>query len=286
VLARVQDAPYTVGMNRFQRSWEIAKASFGLLEQHRNLLLFPLVSGICTVFIAIFFLSPLFFLQSNQGLGLAAMAGLYVASMFVATFFNVAFVHAIFNAFKGGEVSISESLSFAMTKLPAIFMWSLMAGLVGLVIRRLEEKLGLIGRLMVGLIGVAWSIAATFAIPAIVVTNDANPLDALKLSAQTIKKTWGEGIIAFVGFDLLNAAIFGLSLPILLVSIWGFVAGFMWVGVMAAAAWVLVLLSLSYVLNVAVQIFRGALFLYAYEGLVAGGFTQEELHAAGTVRAS
>ena len=44
-------------------------------------------------------------------------------------------------------MSIPRGLKFAGTKLKAILMWTLFAGLVGLIIKTLEQKLDFVGRI-------------------------------------------------------------------------------------------------------------------------------------------
>lgn len=79
---------------------------------------------------------------------------LYLISMFLLTFFNTAFFNEIINALNGRPVSIAAGLRFALTKLKPIAMWSLLAGVVGIVIEKLEQQFGFFGRWIVGLIGV------------------------------------------------------------------------------------------------------------------------------------
>jgi len=75
--------------------------------------------------------------------------------MFFATFFNVAFYHEILVALAGQSVSIIRGLKFAGTKWKAVLMWALFAGLVGLIIRQLEERLSFVGRIIARFIGIA-----------------------------------------------------------------------------------------------------------------------------------
>src|SRR5437879_4483252 len=42
-------------MNKFQRSWLLLRSSLSIIGRNKQLLIFPLVTFICTVMIAIFF---------------------------------------------------------------------------------------------------------------------------------------------------------------------------------------------------------------------------------------
>jgi len=70
-------------------------------------------------------------------------------------------------------------------------MWTLFAGLVGLIIKAIEQRLEIVGRILARFIGLAWSIASVFVIPIIVrEEQDANPVSLLKKSAGILKRTW------------------------------------------------------------------------------------------------
>ncbi|HRU05899.1 MAG TPA: DUF6159 family protein [Candidatus Brocadiia bacterium] len=76
----------------------------------------------------------------------------------------------------------------------------LFTGLVGLLIRTLEERIGLLGRWIIKLIGLAWSVASVFVVPIIVLGQEGtSPLRMLKTSAGTLKKTWGESLLGCMG---------------------------------------------------------------------------------------
>src|SRR5437762_1990954 len=84
-------------------------------------------------------------------------------------------------------------------------MCSLLGGVVGLIGRGLEERLSFVGRLVAGLIGLAWSVASIFAIPILARENSfTNPFALLSRSAETIKRTWGEMLAGYVGMQGTN----------------------------------------------------------------------------------
>src|SRR5258708_9832710 len=185
-------------MNKFQRSWLLFKSSLSVIGRNKELLVFPIVIFVCTIAIVLFFLAPpllrptgysyasyqhwqaighSLFTQSADTAGhrggqagltpaaIAYLAFLYFLSMFIATFFNVAFYHEIPPALDGQPVSIGRGLKFAVSRLGSILMWSLFAGVVGLIIKAIEERLELVGRIIGRLIGLPWSVAAGVGIP-------------------------------------------------------------------------------------------------------------------------
>jgi hypothetical protein len=170
--------------------------------------------------------------------------------------------------------------------LPSIVAWSLLAGVVGWIIRTIEQRLPLAGRIVTGLIGMGWSIAAVFAIPVIIREQPTrNPIKILQLSAMTLKRTWGEGLIGYLGFSAGSVVIFVCSLlPLLLASAIALVFKSVWLIGIAGAIWVLGLFLMAYISGVAGHVYRCALFKYATEGVVPEPYNQELLDMAWRVK--
>ena len=302
-------------MNKLQRSWLLMKSSLSVIGRNKQLLIFPMVIFACTVVIALFFLAPpvlrptgysyisaahwqaishSLFRQSADAAAangnhvaftpaaLAYLTFLYFLSMFIATFCNVAFYHEILAALNQQPVSIARGLKFALTKLKPILMWTLFAGLVGLLIKAIEERLALAGRIIGRLIGIAWSVAAVFAIPVIVrEEQSANPVAVLRKSATALKRTWGEALIGYAGLTFANALILLGSLVWLFAAVAASVALHnFFIAAFAGAAWILALFAWAYLTSVASQVYRGALYLYAAEGIIPAPYNQEMLDMA------
>jgi hypothetical protein len=89
---------------------------------------------------------------------------------------------------------------------------------VGTILRAIQDRLGSVGKIITGLIGVAWSIATFFVVPVIAYEN-LGPIGAFKRSVLLMKEKWGEklgatfsfGIIQLVGFVLLAIPAFALG---------------------------------------------------------------------------
>ena len=301
-------------MSRFQRSWSLFKCSIAVIGSNRKLLLFPVVVGLMMCVIAMFFILPIAFWSTGHAYtesmhwqtvahrwvtweaggktvtvnpsGYALLAGIYLASTLCATFFNVAFYSQILNALRGQPVSISDGLRLASTRLRAILAWSLFTGVVGLFIKALEERVGIIGRWFVRLLGIAWSVASVFVVPAIVIESQtANPLHFLKTSATSLKKTWGESLLGYLGVQFGGLLFLIGSLVLFGLTIWiSIVCNAFWVVGVASAVWIVSLVTYMYLLNVASQVYLGALYLYAAEGIVPEPFNQEQMNMAWKVK--
>jgi len=301
---------------KFNRSWKLLASSFQVIGRQPKLLLFPLVTFVCTVVIALFFIAPAALFPTghalNQpehwkaavqrlvdfapadgatrhgsltGVGYAFVVVLYLTSMFLATFFNVAFYNEIIKALAGGQVSLRAGLRFACSRLRAILLWSLFAGAVGLIIKTLEERFGWVGRWVMRLVGVVWSVASVFVIPIIVREESANPFTLLRTSAITLKKTWGESLIGYVGITvgswivMLGSVIFLIGTGLL--SLW---LGHPEIIFVAGCVWLLAMFVYGYFMSVAGHIYRGALYVYASEGVVPEPYTAELMDAAWKVK--
>jgi hypothetical protein len=211
---------------------------------------------------------------------------LYFVSMFLATFFNVAFYSEIIAALNGRGVSFRRGLSLAWSRLPSILAWTLLAGVVGWIIHKIQERLPFVGRIITGFFGLAWSVAAVFAIPVIIQEQSIlNPVKILRQSALTLKRTWGEGLIGYLGFSAGTAVIFACSLlPLLLAGVLAFLLKSVWLIAIAGVIWVVGLLLMGYVSRVASHVYRCALYLYAAEGVVPGPYNKELLDMAWKVK--
>jgi hypothetical protein len=296
--------------NKFARSWELFRASLLIIRQNKTLLLFPLVAALCTVVILLFFLAPALLYPSGHGLGEAAhwdalgrqfgfnlaepqpaihpngyfygyLAVVYLASMFLATFFNTAFYSQILQALAGQPVSVGDGLRSAWSRVHAIVMWSLLAGTVGLIIKALEDRFGWIGRWAMKFVGVVWSVASIFAIPALVREGSTNPLALLRSSAATLRKTWGESLIGYAGITITSWIMLFCSIV--------FVVGTVALAVMvnspvliawAILTWLVALIGFGYLASVAGHVYRCALYVYASDGVVPAPYTTELLNAA------
>ena len=77
---------------KFSRSWELAKASAAVLRSDKELLVFPVVSGIATLIVLATFAVPVFaFKLFANGVGpvnLAVGFVFYLCQYFVIFFFN------------------------------------------------------------------------------------------------------------------------------------------------------------------------------------------------------
>jgi hypothetical protein len=292
------------------------KCALSVLDSHKKLLLFPLLTLLFLGIIALFFILPIVLWDTGYSYsdsahwnaishrwlicdqnekvtgmtpaGYVLMAAIYLLSTFLATFFNVAFYSQIFEALEGRSVSIRGGFQTAFSRLKAIIVWSLFTGVVGLAIRALEERVGIVGRWIVGFLGIAWSVASIFVVPAIIMEPESNnPLHFLKNSASLLRKTWGESLLGYVGFQFGQTIIFLGSLAFLGVGIvLSILLQTYLLMTPIVIIWLVVLITLRYFLTVASEVFRGALYLYAAKGKAPSPFDEDQMSMAWKMKKS
>lgn len=302
-------------IDRSKVSLRLVGCAFQVIQRHTKLLVFPAVVFACVVVVTLFFAAPLTLLPTGhplgtvehwttllerirvvftkggyrtlQGSAFVYAAFLYLVAMVVATFVNVAFYHEIMRALAGETVSLRRGLVFAWGKIRAILLWSLLAATVGLVIQLVSERLGWVGRWVMRVVGIAWSVASMFAIPAMIRDEESNPFAVLRNSAATLKRSWGEAVAGYVGLKA------GTMLVILawfiFIALTMVMGSFM--GKMGALIMLLALLGgifgpmvIFYLSTVANSIYICALYVYASEGVVPEPFTAAQMDAAWKVK--
>ncbi|RYY54258.1 MAG: hypothetical protein EOO09_15030 [Chitinophagaceae bacterium] len=199
-------------IERFSAGWKIAMSSFRVLKEKKELVIFPMISSISILLVFGSFFSALFFSgffesteseDFNSWLNYLVMFVFYVLNYFIIVFFNMALVHCTRLYFRGEEVSVAAGIRFSMSRIGAIFSWALFAGTVGLLLRVVQENLGTLGKILIGLIGAVWSIMTFFVVPIIAYEN-VGPLDAVKRSSQMMKEKWGESLGANFSFGIIQ----------------------------------------------------------------------------------
>ena len=270
--------------DKFSRSLDMLKRSAEILNQDRELLVFPLLSSIAAVMVLISF-APLFFLESELAeapdqLNLFVFLLFYLVEYFVIFFFNSALVGAALIRMDGGDPTVMDGRRIAGSKFTKILGYAALAATVGLFLRTAGERMGIIGRFMAGIVGIAWTVASFLAVP-VLVSRDVGPIDAVKESARLLKDTWGENVISNAGIGIVFMAVYFASFLIggILISLASTGGSstlvFTLIGILIV--W-FVLLGL---LQAALQgIFSAVLYRFATDGEQTGGFSNDALSHA------
>jgi hypothetical protein len=216
---------------RFARSLDLAKASWAVVRADKELLLLPVLSVAALVLIIGSLAVPVAVIggftsataTGEPGAAQMLLALLfYVMTYFITLFFNTALVGAAMIRMDGGNPTLGDGLRIARQRAGRIFGYACIAATVGLLLRALEDRVGWVGQIVVKLIGVTW-VLATFLVVPVLVTRDVGPVEAVKQSADLLRRTWGENLIGNIGLGLVfGVAYFALAivavLAIVLVS--------------------------------------------------------------------
>jgi hypothetical protein len=284
-------------VGKFSRTFSLMRASWEVLKQDKELLLFPLLSAICCVLVLASFAGPILAMTDWQAASESVTSGaveslsrsdgaisaeqamhmlglflFYCCNYFVIIFFNAGLIACAEIRMEGGDPTVGDGLRAAWARLPAIAGWAVLAATVGLVLRMIEERSNFVGKIVAGLLGIAWSLTSFLVVPILVIENE-GPLSALKRSASMLKKTWGEQIIGNFSFGLIFLL---LALPGILLVALGF----------AANSVALIVVSVMYFTAIALAqsalqgIFQAALYLYMRDGVAPEGFEASALQAS------
>ena len=277
-----------------RNSMRIMSASWRVLRQDRELLLFPLMALATSALILVmtYFgaravgapkLEPDGTMSVAPTLDSWVVVGLgALAVMSVSIFFNGALTAGAYQRMSGGDPTIASALGHAVERLPALLGWAALNWTLGLVMRFVGSKVGWLGRVLLGGASVLWAIAVYLTIPAIVI-DDLGPVRALKRSVALLRHTWGENLAANTGLGIFAAVLLIPAAPVTAVLA-GSDNPLLYIGgPVAFVAWMVTVMVGITTLN---TIYETALYLYATGDRTVATFDEETLEAGFTVKSS
>jgi hypothetical protein len=283
---------WEAAMGKFSRSWELVKQSFTILRSDKQLMLFPILSAVaCLLVTATIATGGAFLMLPARAAALAAgepfhpnqspfflvgMFTLYVANYFVIVFFNVALVGVANSRLMGGSWTFRDGIELAWERKFTIFQWALVAATVGVILRSLEERMGLIGRIIMRFIGIAWALACYFVVP-VLAFEGLTPIDAVKRSSKLFRDTWGEKVIGGFSFGLISMLLTLPAIGMWIASIVLFGATALLIGLPLL---IIYFVLLSVVMSAVQGIFNAALYRYACFKQVPPAFDHDLIAAA------
>jgi len=122
-------------------TFELMKTSWHVLQKDRELILFPIMSGIGLILMLLLFLGiaagtgtlDRLDTASSEGseeiapVDWAITAAMYFSASFIVIFFNAALVAAALERLRGGDPNIRSGLRAAAKHLPAIIGWAIIS---------------------------------------------------------------------------------------------------------------------------------------------------------------
>jgi hypothetical protein len=280
-------------MGRWARSKQLAQASWAVLRQDKELIVLPLLSGLASLLIAVTFLVPI----GLSARGTDATGGtsfepgplqyvllfvMYVVLAYVAIFFKTALLCGADERLRGGDPTLGTALAGAASKAGRILPWAIVSATVSMVLRAVEQRSGLLGRIVIGIVGMAWTVV-TFLVLPILVFEDVSVGEAVKRSTALLRNTWGENLIVNGGIGLFTLV---LMLPALLLVGAGALTGTalgLGTTIVIAVVWAI---AVSCWANALSSVFQLALYRYATQGAAPGPFAGVDLGSTFTRKGS
>ena len=134
------------------RSWEFAKISYGIIWEHKSLIVFPLVSIVAAGLVTASFLFPLWTTgtldtwmamvdpdsttpvsNADKALMYTVLFLFYFCSYFVIVFFNCGLTACALKVVSGEVPTIGYGFAMAVKRLPQIFAWALLSAVIGVI---------------------------------------------------------------------------------------------------------------------------------------------------------
>lgn len=261
-----------------KRGWALTKLSFRVIGQDKELLLFPVCSGIGLLLALIGIGGLGFWIQHTAGMtqeaGYVFMLAYYFVSYFITIYFNTALITAARIRLDGGDPTVKDGFKGANSHLTQILGWTLVAATVGIILQILQniarDRNNFIGQILAQLVGAAWSVVTYFVIP-VYVTEKLGPIQAVKRSAMIMRRTWGETLTGHVGIGIVFFLLGLVGLLPLLLGGQLVASGAVAIGVAFIALTFLYWIVLVVLNSAASQVLVAALHRYATVG-DTGGF--------------
>jgi len=274
---------------RVVRTQAIMSAAWYILKEDLSLFLLPVASSLCLLLLVGSYLVPTIIgwvtdERFNTGIvnieprSQAGFFLFYLVTYATVVFFNAALAACVLGKLEGREITIVHGLKEAWTCVPQIVGWAVLSATIGLVIKTIERRSGFLGNLIVQTLGVAWSVA-TFLVVPVLVAEKKGPFEAVQASVQLVKRTWGEDVLAGLGF---GALYFILSIPGWFVFVVGagMITSQLPIAIIVMSLAVLYFPFLGLILSTMSTIFDVVLYRYAKLGTITPGFDGELLKAS------
>jgi len=267
-----------------KRSYYLFRGSLHVLNLDRELLLFPLISGLLTLVVMATFILPILFALTvlneanpmdgiTEGVGYVILFFFYLVTYAITYYFNTAVVSCAIYRMKGGDPDVKGGFRAATARFKEILGWALVSATVGLALKFFQDRAGVVGKFVIGLIGITWSVATYLVIP-VIVMDRVGPLDALKESGRLVKKTWGEQVAGNIGFGFF---FFLILLPVFFIMPMFVVFESQLAIIIGITVMVIYITLISLVQSTLTAIFQAALYLYAKEDFVPEGYSRSLL---------
>ena len=213
-------ADETLGVERIRNGWRLAKASWKVLSQDRELVAIPIIAGIAAlvVFGVVALPGVALLGGDDDAVSWAAWIVLAVAALlatWVTAIGQAAVVSGAGQRMDGADPSLGSAFAGARSRTGRLFEWAVLATVVAIVLDVVRDRLGLFGNIISSLGNMAFSVLSFLALP-VIVFEDVGAIDGFKRSSQLLRGTWGEQLTFTFGLGLIGflVALPGVALAI------------------------------------------------------------------------
>lgn len=279
-------------MGSWSDSRALTRQSWAVLKDNRYLMAYPIVGIVAGIIPFGVIAVGVFFIAMNQNwIGWALVViGLYLLTLVTAVVQAGLTVSAAAEL-EGGSSSLGHGLSTALGRLGRLARWAFVSTVVSLLVAALRgnNSGGIVSVIFRNVLAAAadvmWQLITFFVMPAMML-DDLGMIDAIKKSASTFKQRWGTQLSGGVRIGGLIGLI--AILPAILAIVIGVVlatAGTLAAGVPLVVIGLIVLIVAGLILSAIRGVFSVVLYRFATQGVVEGGFTEQQLAGAVKVKA-
>ena len=235
---------------RIGRGWKMTKLGIAVVRADPELMVYTFLSAVFSIVASIAVItgsvgietlteSETTSSQQDEALTVANLGFIFVGYLIISVitvFWNAEIVASAYERLTAGtNPSFSYGIKQASKCLPQIFVWGIISGTVGLILKILEsvasdEKSPAPLRAIAGIaalvLGIAWWMVTFFVVP-IIVLEKTGAIDSMKQSPRLFKETWGEDVGSHMGVGVIQVLV---MLFVILVSIPLFYLGEIGVG--------------------------------------------------------
>lgn len=265
-------------MERIRRSIDLAKSSWSVIRADRELLVLPVLSFLAAAAVALVAVGIVIIAEYDSAVGLEefepGVTGIIVLLLafaliaVIGTYFQAALASGARERLTGGDPTVSSAIKAASARLHVIVPWALFNFTVGMILRALNERAGIVGRIIIGFLSMAWNVITFLTVP-IIVVEELGPINAFKRSTELLRNTWGENLAAQVGLGLVG---FLAILPPVIVGGLFIASGATVLVVLGVAIIALGVAAVTVVMTALTAVYQMALYQYATTGEVPAAY--------------
>jgi len=193
-------------LHRLRVGLSLARGSLTVLRDHPHLLWFPAIGAVAGLVFVVTLLGSVFlagFGDDGSVVLYATLFVVYVGSTFLAAFTTAGLMHETNRSFHGETPSLRGGLAAAWDHKWQLLAWAVIAAVVGVLIRAIEESSDIAGQILALVFSLAWGVMTYFVVP-VIVFEDRSVTGMFKRSGGIVRDVWGESLGAETGIGIVT----------------------------------------------------------------------------------